>query len=154
MSALKLAHRLTIFFICFCFLHSILFLIFVEIQSSMGCTVYNSILKKYLSYFYYPILSNALPLVITVTFSLLAYRNVRRIVRMQVPLVRRRLDRQLTAMVLARVICTIILGAPFICITLYQLNLNNNEDNYMELAIATLIGIILYSLLNTNFAVN
>jgi len=120
----------------------------------MGCTVYNPTLKQYFSFFYYPILSTSLPLVITVTFSLLAYRNVRRIVRRQVPLVRRRLDRQLTAMVLARVICTIILGVPFICITLYQLNLSNSENNYMKLAITSLVGIIFYSLLYANFAVN
>jgi len=68
--------------------------------------------------------------------------------------VRRRLDRQLTAMVLARVICTIVLGVPFICITLYQINLNNSENNYMKLAIISLIGIILCSLLYANFAVN
>jgi hypothetical protein len=116
--------------------------------------VYNSILKKYLSYFYYPILSSALSLIITVSFSLLAYRNVRRIFRRQVPLVRRRLDRQLTAMVLARVICTIILGVPFICITLYQLNLSSSENNCMKLAIISLVGIIFYSLLYANFAVN
>jgi len=120
----------------------------------MGCTVYNPTLKKYFSFFYYPILSNALPLVITVSFSLLAYRNVRRIVRRQVPIVRRRLDRQLTAMVLARVICAIVLGLPFICITLYELNLNNNGDNCMQLAITALIGIVFYSLLYTNFSVN
>jgi hypothetical protein len=154
MSTLKLAHRLIIFNICFCTLHSTLFLIFTEIQSSLGCTVYNPTLKKYLSFFYYPILSNALPLVITISFSLLAYRNVRRIFRRQVPIVRRRLDHQLTAMVLARVICAIVLGLPFICITLYELNLNTSEDNAMKLAIATLIDIIFTSLLFTNFSVN
>lgn len=101
MSTIKLAQRLTFIVICFCFLHSILFLIFSQIQPTMGCTVYNPILKKYFAFFYYPILSNALPLIITITFSLMAYLNVRRIVRMKIPLVRRRLDKQLTAMVLA-----------------------------------------------------
>jgi hypothetical protein len=153
MSTLKLAHGLTIFNICFCVLHSILYLIFTEIQTSLGCTVYNAILKKYLSFFHIPILSSALPLVITVSFSLLAYRNVRRIVRHQIPLVRRRLESQLTAMVLGRVICIVVLGLPFIFISILELNVNNSEGNYMELAIVDLLSSICYSLLYTNFSV-
>jgi len=43
-----------------------------------------------------------------VIFSLLAYRNVRR-----------RLDRQLTAMVLARVISLIVLGFPYVLYCIY-----------------------------------
>jgi hypothetical protein len=154
MSTIKLAHRLTIFVICFCFLHSILFLMFVEIEPSMGCTVYNPTFKKYLSFFYYPVMSNSFPMIVTISWSLLAYRNVRQIVRRQVPIVRRRLDRQLTAMVLARVICAIILGLPFICMTLYQLNLDYSENTDMKSAIVALIGIICNSLLYTNFSVN
>jgi hypothetical protein len=154
MSTMKLAHRLTIFNICFCILHSLLYLIFAEIQASLGCTVYHPILKKYLSFFYVPVLSSGLPLIITVSFSLLSYRNVRRIIRRQIPLVRRRLDRQLTAMVLGRVICLIILGLPFIFISIYEFNINENEDNYMKLAIVYLLSVIFYSSLYTNFSVN
>jgi hypothetical protein len=127
---------------------------FVEIEPSMGCTVYNPTFKKYLSFFYYPVMSNSFPMIVTISWSLLAYRNVRQIVRRQVPIVRRRLDRQLTAMVLARVICAIILGLPFICMTLYQLNLDYSENTDMKSAIVALIGIICNSLLYTNFSVN
>jgi hypothetical protein len=51
MGTLKLAYRLTIFNICFIFLHSLFFLIFNQIQSTFACTVYNVIVKRYLSFF-------------------------------------------------------------------------------------------------------
>jgi hypothetical protein len=110
--------------------------------------------KRYFSFFYYPILSSALPLIVTASFSLMAYHNVRHIIRRQIPVIRRRLDRQLTAMVLARVICIIILGFPYIFSTLYQLNANISQDNYIGLAISGLVGAITYSLLYTNFSVS
>jgi hypothetical protein len=153
-STLKLAHRLTIFNVSIVILHSILFLIYIEIYAAFGCTVYNLIVKRYFSFFYYPILSSALPLIVTASFSLMAYHNVRHIIRRQMPVIRRRLDRQLTAMVLARVICIIILGFPYIFSTLYQLNANISEDNDTELAINGLVGAITYSLLYTNFSVS
>jgi hypothetical protein len=153
MSTLDLAHILILFSICFAMLHSTLFYIFTEIQLSMGCTVYNTIVKHYLSFFYYPILTSTLPLIVTVTMSLLAYRNVRRIIRRQVPVVRRRLDRQMTAMTLARVLVFVVCGVPFICISSYAFNISTSEDNYMELAIVSLISSVLSSLLYTNFVV-
>jgi hypothetical protein len=154
MSAFKLSHRLIFFNNCFAIVHSTTFFIFTEIQSSMGCAVYNSIIKRYYSLVYFPIISSTLPLIITITSSLLAYRNVRRIVRRQVPVIRRRLDRQMTAMTLARVMVFVICGVPFICISLYELNISNNENNDMKSAIVNLLSSILYSLLYTNFAVN
>lgn len=154
MSTMKLAYPVVILTITFAVLHSSLFAIFTENQISMGCTVYNSIMKSYLSFFYYPILIGLLPVIITVGMSLLAYRNVRRIIRRQVPIVRRRLDRQMTAMTLARVLVFIICGVPFICISLYEFNIDPRSDHYLELAIVYLISSILYSLLYTNYAVN
>ena len=50
-----------------------------------------------------------LPIFVSSLFSLLAYRNVRRIVRRQIPMDRRRLDQQLTAMIFMRVIFFILL---------------------------------------------
>ena len=154
MSTIKLAYPSVIIIITFAILHSALFFIFTENQISMGCTVYNPIMKSYLSFFYYPILIGFLPLIITVGMSLLAYRNVRRIIRRQVPIVRRRLDRQMTAITLARVIVLIVGGVPFICISLYEFNIDPHSDRYLQLAIVYLISSILYSLLYTNFAVN
>lgn len=149
----RLAYRLTIINLCFTILHSSLFLIFNDIQS-MICTVYNSIIRKYLSFFYYPILSNTIPTIITITFSLLAYRNVHRIIRRQISIVRRRLDRQLTSMVLARVILIIICGLPYVCTTLYGFNVDKSGDQHMQLAILSLATVIADTMLITNFCVN
>jgi len=154
MSTLKLAYYLTFFNICFAILHSTIFFIFSENQLSMGCTVYNPIAKYYLAFFYYPILTSTLPLIITATTSLLAYRNVRRIIRRQVSVARRRLDHQMTAMTLARVIVFVICGVPFICISLYEFNINTSEDNYMQLAIVYLVSSIFHSFFYTNFVIN
>ena len=95
-------------------------------------------------------LSTALPLLITLGFSTLAYRNVRRIVRRQIPMVRRRLDHQMTALVLGRVISIVTCGLPYMSFNLYFLNTSNSNNNE-DLA---LIGSILYSLLFTNFGVS
>jgi hypothetical protein len=154
LSTLKLAHCFVFVNVCFVVIHSTSFLFVTEIHQSMGCAVYNPIIKRYYAFFYYPILSSILPLIITTSFSLLAYRNVRRIIRRQVPVIRRRLDRQFTAITLARVVCIVSCGMPFIFVSLYELNMNNNEDNYVELAIVNLISTILNSLLYTNFSVN
>jgi len=153
-STLKLAYYLTCSIIGFAILHGIAFFIFTENQLSMGCTVYNPTIKHYLTYFYYPILTSTLPLIFMVATSLLAYHNVRRIIRRQIPLMRRRLDHQMTAMTLARVIVFAVLGLPFICISLYEFNIDVSQDNYMELAIVYLISSIFHSLLYMNFAVN
>jgi hypothetical protein len=152
-STLKLARRLTLINVCFVTLHSLPFFIFTKINSSGGCTIYNARLLAYFTFFYYPILSTAIPLLISITFSLLAYRNVRRIIRRQITVVRRRLDRQLTAMVLARVYCLILLGLPYIIYSLYRVNVSTTGENPLKMAITSLLATIIYSLVYTNFAV-
>lgn len=154
MSTLKLAHRSTIFNIVFAVFNNIPLLILAEIRSTEGCSVYNSIFKKYFAYVYYPVLTSSLPLIVTSSFSLLAYRNVRRIVRRQMPVVRRRLDRQLTAMILARVICLVTLGLPYIIYSLVVLNISIKADDYRGLAILRLTEAIMLSLFYANYSVN
>jgi len=152
-STLKLGYRLTFFNVCFFVLHSILFLIFTDIPKGEGCTVYNPILYSYFTFFYYPILSSAIPVLVTITFSLLAYRNVRRIVRLQIPLPRRRLDHQMTAIALARVICIVLLGLPFIIYSLYRVHFSITQNNQLAVAIVNLANSVVVSLLNLNFSV-
>jgi hypothetical protein len=152
-STLKLARRLVFYTACFAFLHSILFLVFAEI-GTLGCKIYDPIAKIYFTFFYYPILSTLLPLTVSVSFSLLAYRSVRRLVRRQVPVIRRRLDRQLTAIALARVFCIAILGIPFIILCMYELNTNYSETDYTSIAIENLVSAVIYSSLYANFSVS
>ena len=153
-STLKLAHRLSFCYIFFSILHSILFIIFTEYSFELGCTVYNPTVKKYLSMFYYPLISSGFPLVCSITTSLLAYHNVRRIVRRQTNIVRRRLDRQMTALALTRVLIFILCGMPFIGISLYELNLDATQIDDMTAAIVYLLSAVFYTVLYTNFVVN
>lgn len=153
-STLKLAHHLTIGIVVFACLHSVLALIFVEIRSTMGCTIYHPIITRYYSFFYYPILNTTLPVLVTVSCSLLAFRNVRRIVRRQVPIFRRRLDRQMTAMILARVVCLILLGSAYRIYSLFQLNVDLDGRDQVGVAIKTLFAAICYSLMYASFSVN
>ncbi|CAF4195210.1 unnamed protein product, partial [Rotaria sordida] len=111
-------------------------------------------MSQYLSFFYYPILSGLLPIFIASLFSILAYRNVRRIVRRQIPIVRRRLDRQLTAMVLVRVITFVILTLPYAIQRMYTYITKINQSNLFLFAINTLIGGIMGSFFNLNYAIS
>lgn len=153
-STLKLAYLLTTFNLYFALFIGITALFTTEIQPSMGCNTYNPIAKRYYSFFYYPIIANILPVVITSTTSLLAYWNVRRIVRLQLPVFRRRLDHQMTAMTLARVMILIILGFPYVIISLYSLNISIDDNDYVKLATIGLLTAVLASLMHANFTVN
>jgi hypothetical protein len=97
------AHRLTFIIICFASLHAIPFVIFYAVVPNLGCISLNPTFTKYVSFVQFCIFIGLLPMAISSTFAVLAYLNVRRIIRRQVPIIRRRLDRQLTAMVLIRV---------------------------------------------------
>jgi hypothetical protein len=108
----------------------------------------------YFTFFFYPILCGILPIIISGVCSLLAYHNIRRIVRRQIPLVRRRLDREMTAIALARVLCILILLAPFLVLNLFQLNEVYDNEDYMGLAILNLLSAIIDSLLYLNYAVS
>jgi hypothetical protein len=154
MSTLKLAYRLIFCIISFAIIHNIPLLFLTEIRPITGCSVYNSILKKYYAFFYYPIVVSLLPVIITGSMSLLAYRNVRKIVRLQVPIVRRRLDRQLTAMILARVICLLTLALPYIIYSVSTVNISINANDYTGLAIEGLINAIILSLFYGNYSIN
>ena len=92
-STIKLAKTLVLIATCFSLLHIIPFGIFVKIQSS-SCLVFDPTMSNYISYFYYPVLTGILPIFIASLFSFFAYQNVRRIVRRQIAIIRRRLDRQ------------------------------------------------------------
>lgn len=153
-SSLKLAYCFTFVNGCFVLSHSILFITFSDLDPMGRCFISNTQMNIYLTFFYYPILSTAIPLAITLTFSSLAFRNVRRIIRRQINVFRRRLDRQLTVMVFARVWYLILFGLPYIGYSLYRLSMSLKDVNQLRTPMARLISGITYSLLYMNFAVN
>ena len=152
-STLKLAQRLTLINVCIWTLHSIPFGIFHEIQLPIGCTIINSNFRLYFSFVYLFILNGILPLIISALFSALSYQNVRRIIRRQIPIVRRKLDQQLTAMVLSRVLFLLVASIPYGLLLLYNMNTSDRIDTSIDIAIKQLIFDVTSTLFFFNYAV-
>jgi hypothetical protein len=150
---LKLAHGLTFVCICFWIAHSIVFGLFFYIQPPFGCVIVNSTFLRYATYFYYPVLNGLLPITIASFFGILAYRNVRHIIRRQIPIARRRLDQQMTAMILMRVISFVCLVLPFTIYRIFIVNYPISQHELMKYAIAQLVEVILIFWISLNFTV-
>jgi hypothetical protein len=153
MCTLKLARCLTIGFICLWTAHSIIVGLFVDIQPLIGCVISNPVLLQYSTYFFYPVLVGLLPISIAACFAILAYRNVRRIVRKQMPIVRRRLDRQMTAMILLRAIVYLCLLLPYTSYRSYAINFPIPRNEPMKYAIGRLVQAIFLSFVSLNYTV-
>ena len=134
LSSLKLARYQICIATCVCLLHTVPFGIFLQIYPSLGCIITNPGLITYSSVFFYPFLNGLLPIFVSSLFSILAYRNVRRGVRRQIPIERRRLDQQMTAMIFMRVIFFVLLQLPFAIYRIYSLNLTVVQSNTLEYA--------------------
>jgi hypothetical protein len=152
-STIQLAHRLTFVAACLWTAHVIPYAIFFEIVPASGCIITSVELTRYYSFFYYPFLHGLLPILGSSLFSLFAYRNVRHLVRRQVPVVRRRLDRQLTAMVFVRVIFLVLFLLPYTVYRIYSLNVTVSQANTYPYAIDRLVYSIMTSLTNLNYTV-
>lgn len=153
MSTLSLSYYLTAIAVCLWNIHSIPYAVFYEINSQKTCVMTNTVLTQYYSFFYYPILHGFLPILLSAICSLLAYRNVRNIIRRQVNIERRRLDRQLTAMVFVRVILFVIFLLPYTIYRIYGLNNKFSRANLYPYAIDRLLFSITAALVNFNFSV-
>ena len=134
-------------------LYGISFVLFFEIRPIQGCNVYQLEFATYYRFFHLPILIGALPLSVGAVFSLLAYRNVRHLIRRQLSHLRRRLDRQLTAMVLVRVIFMIVVTVPFVIDRIYTLTTSSDLQNNLQREIEALVLNATISMFTLNFAV-
>ncbi|CAF0986356.1 unnamed protein product [Adineta steineri] len=139
MCTLKLGRYFAFIFICFAIIHSIALGSSYNIQPTLGCTISNYVAIQYSTFFFYPVLIGFLPIVIASTFSVLAYYNVRRIVRRQLPIVRRKSDKQITAMVLMRVIIFVCSVSPFDAYRIYSIYVPTSQSMPMAYAIGRLI---------------
>ncbi|CAF4057574.1 unnamed protein product [Adineta steineri] len=106
---------------------------------------------QYSTYFFYPVLFGFLPIIIASSFSMLAYHNVRHIVRRQLPIVRRKLDKQITAMVLMRVIAFVCLVLPYNAYRIYAINFPIPQSIPMAYAISRLLQAIFNSINLINY---
>ena len=100
----RVARRLTIAAFISCFLHSIPCSLYYNrvVSPSTGqitCVITNWQYALYYSRFLFPFLLGFLPLLIRITFGILAFNNVRGLQTGHTPVVRVERDKQLTAMV-------------------------------------------------------
>lgn len=153
MSTLKLAQYLIFVIICLSSIHSVIPIWWLFIIPPIGCISDNTILLNYYLYFYYPILVGILPIFIASLFSLIAFRNVRKIIRRQIPIIRRRLDRQLTAMVFIRIIIFTILYLPYVVYRIFTLVKIANLNYDIPFLFDQLMQISVIFLKNINYAV-
>jgi hypothetical protein len=140
-----MARYFTFLLICIWVIHGIIYGLFFDIESSVGCVILNPIYLQYATFFVFPVLAGLLPVVIASLFSLLAFQNVRRIVRRQLPIARRRLDRQMTAMVLIDVVFFVSWAFPYSCYRIYAINFPISQCQTMEFAIRQLLQAIFAS---------
>jgi len=153
LSTLKLAHRLIYSSIIVWIVYGSVFLVFFDLRPTAGCAIYNIYFSRYYSFFHFIALSGLIPILVSSTFSSLAYLNVRRIIQRRMPIVRRKLDKQLTAMVLAKVIFLVVTILPSIIFRIYILNVTVDPNDSVRIAIHQLISNIAYALFYIDSAV-
>lgn len=110
------------------------------------CLVTNSIYQQYRTYGYFLVLAGFLPLIITVIFGLLAFKNVQELAYREVPIVRRELDKQLTCIVLVQIFYSFIVIMPYnIYITIATiLNLNDDPIVAAKIQILETLSVAIY----------
>ena len=142
LSSFKLAQRFTIVVLLLAIAYSIPVLIYFDIRPGVGCRAIDPAFSYFNSFIHYCILFGLFPIVVALSFSLLAFYNVRHLIRRQIPVVRRRLDRQLTAMILVRAALMIIVNLPFFIYITYQYNSSYDRTNQWAVAVNQFIAII------------
>ena len=131
-SDMKLTRVITILFLVVWLLHGTPYLFYygLNVSRSTGitaCSVASISFQKYTVYGFLLTLSGVVPLLITIVFGLLAYRNVRQIAHRTVPLVRREMDKQMTTMVLVHIIFDLFTLLPYIVVRIVAL-----DDSLMD----------------------
>ena len=137
---LRRAQYICAFFICLwllCCIPSLIWFapIFSVRSGTVSCTATDALFTKILRYTYTLTFAGIVPIVTTVLFATLAYRNVRQIPYRSVPLVRRELDKQLTSIVLVQVAHNFLVVFPYITILLIAFHTNPTPDSPNQTAI-------------------
>ena len=135
-------------------IHLILSLIYYELKSPVyGCIIYNTNMAIYYNFFFYPVFNCLVPMSITIGFSLRAFHNVRYLVRRQIPLERRQLDHQVTAMTFARVIAFIICTLPYFIYRVYALQTMIKIEITTQYATIKVVEVVVSFLAYLNYVV-
>ena len=155
-SNIKVAQRLTLFFVILWLLHGIpyLFLFYQSTTSNkITCLSTSTIFVQYRFYFVSLTLTGFFPISVTILFGSLAFYNVRTMNYRTVPLVRRELDKQLTTMVLTQDVVNFFTVLPFEINNALSLNptLANNPVSVLQIQLTNTLTVLLYY---TYFAVS
>ncbi|CAF1688390.1 unnamed protein product, partial [Adineta ricciae] len=114
------------------------------------CTTTSNDFDKFNTYFNYLVVGNLLPQTIACTFGILAHRNIQQISYRTAPLVRRELDKQLSAMVLVQIcyMC-VILASQFV---IYMIAVYGNIKDSIIQAQINLVYVVSLCLYYSHFA--
>ena len=118
LNSIEMSYRLSLIGIIVWLIHGIVFLIYFDHHLSsqsqqIRCMIINRTFQEYYLYFYTVVLTSYLPVMLTIVFGCLAYRNVRQISYRTIPMVRQQLDKQLTTMVLFLDVFNVITLLPY-----------------------------------------
>jgi hypothetical protein len=155
---IKVAYRLTAIFVFIWLFYNIPHLIYYNQVVSpdsgeINCIITNSVFQVYQKYGNILITLRILPLCITSIFGILAYRNVQQIAHRTLPLVRRELDKQLTAMVLVQIVVMFFTIVPYL-IVFFLMNATNLIQYPIVAAQLQLAETVTQCLYFVNFAVS
>ncbi|CAF1057588.1 unnamed protein product [Adineta ricciae] len=134
---IKLARRLILVFSIIWILYGLPYLILynhivLPMTHQVICTMTNIIYIQFRAYFTAPVLVGFLPILMTITFGSMAYRNIQQMRYYTVPLIRRELDKQLTSIVLAQGIINIFLLLPYTIMNIIVLTTNTLDNTFLK----------------------
>ena len=121
---------------------------FSSLSNKLICTASNPHFLRLNIFFYRFLLSNLLPLFVTLIFGSLTYRHVQQLSYRTHPLVRRELDKQLTRMILAQDVWTFFLIIPILVMGFLSLDPSINLDPLYQaqFQLANVIAVMFYYL--------
>lgn len=158
---IKFIRRLILASIFVCIAHGIPFLIYYDAQILPGTNMTtcrlndnNGPFSKYILYVGLPVIGGFLPIIIMTLFALIAFRNVRRMSRRRIHIIRLRLEQQLTAMVLIKIFSVCFTIVPFfLAYIIRNARMPRNDDPFTQKT-TVLTDRIFRFLLFINYAVS
>ena len=158
---IRLIRRLILLSILLCILHGIPFLLYFDAQTLPGTntttcrpTDNDGAFSKYTIYVAFPIIGGLLPILIMTVFALIALQNVRKMTRRRTHIIRLRLEKQLTAMVLIKIFSVCFTIVPFFLVYIIRYLITSHNDNPLVQKAFMLVTRISTCLLFINYAVS
>jgi len=157
-SNIKLAKRTVIFVVILWILHATpyLFLFYHSVSPITGktkCVMTNIVYIQYRMYVIVLVFYGLLPEIVSILFGILAHRNLKQLAHYTIPLVRRELDKQLTAMVLRQVLISSLILVPYVIMYTIQIQTTTIYDQVIVAQIQ-FVYTIMFALSNIYHSVN